>query len=55
MNRTAIHCEPTLFDSLRALPRDYIPQSPDAAGPPIGDPGNDGPTDGPEPESNQNR
>jgi hypothetical protein len=43
----------TSVAGLRALPQDYIPQSPDAAGPPIGDPGNDGPTDRPEPESRQ--
>ena len=41
----------TSVAGLRALPRDYIPQSPDAAGPPIGDEGNDGPTGGSEPES----
>jgi len=41
----------TSVAGLRALPRDYIPQSPEAAGPPIGDPGNDGPTGEPEPES----
>ncbi|NJM92945.1 MAG: FecR domain-containing protein [Rhodospirillaceae bacterium] len=41
----------TSVAGLRAMPRDYIPQSPDSAGPPIGDPGNDGPTDGPEVES----
>jgi hypothetical protein len=41
----------TSVAGVRALPRDYIPQSPDSAGPPIGDPGNDGPNDGPEPES----
>lgn len=45
----------TSVAGLRALPRDYIPQSPDSAGPPIGDPGNDGPTDGPEPEGNSRK
>jgi hypothetical protein len=45
----------TAVAGLRALPQDHIPQSPDSAGPPIGDPGNDGPNDRPEPESNRNR
>jgi hypothetical protein len=46
----------TTVAGLRAMPRDYVPQSPDSAGPPIGDPGNDGPNDGPEPpESNRNK
>ena len=44
----------TSVAGLRTLPRDYIPQSPDTAGPPIGDPGNDGPKDGPGPESERN-
>ena len=43
----------TSVAGLRALPRDYIPQSPDSAGSPIGDPGGDGPNDRPEPESQQ--
>jgi hypothetical protein len=43
----------TSVTGLRALPRDHIPQSPDFPGPPIGDPGSDGPNDGPEPESEQ--
>ena len=43
----------TSVAGLRAMPQDYIPQSPDSSGPPIGDPGNDGPTDRPEPESRQ--
>jgi hypothetical protein len=43
----------TSVAGLRALPRDYVPQSPDSAGPPIGDPSRDGPNDGPEPESEQ--
>jgi hypothetical protein len=41
----------TSVAGLRALPRDHIPQQPGSAGPPIGDPGNDGPTDRPEPQS----
>ena len=41
----------TSVAGLRTPPRDYIPQSPDSAGPPIGAPGNDGPNDGPGPES----
>jgi len=35
----------TTVSGLRALPRDYIPQSPGSNEPPLGDPGNDGPTD----------
>ena len=45
----------TSVAGLRALPRDYIPQSPEAAGAPIGDPGNDGPNEGPEPQSDRQR
>lgn len=44
----------TTVASVRALPRDYIPQPPGSSGPPIGDPGNDGPTDRPEPPSRNN-
>lgn len=42
----------TSVAGLRALPRDYIPQSPDASGPPIGDP-HDGPNEKPEPAGRQ--
>jgi hypothetical protein len=45
----------TSVAGLRALPQDYIPQSPDSAGPPISDPGNDGPNDGPDNESQRQR
>lgn len=45
----------TSVAGLRALPRDYIPQSPDSSGPPIGDPDGDGPNEGPEPESEQRK
>ena len=44
----------TSVAGLRALPQDHIPQSPDTAGAPIGDEGNDGATGGSAPES-QNR
>ncbi|WP_162917367.1 FecR family protein [Dongia deserti] len=43
----------TSVAGLRAMPRDYIPQQPGSTEPPIGDPGNDGPTEGPEPEQDQ--
>lgn len=45
----------TSVAGLRALPRDYIPQSPDSAGAPIGDPGNDGPNDRPESQSSRSK
>ena len=45
----------TSVAGLRSLPRDYIPQSPESAGPPIGDPGNDGPTGTDRPESDRQR
>jgi hypothetical protein len=35
----------TSVAGLRAMPRDYIPQSPDSTEPPLGDFGNDGPND----------
>jgi hypothetical protein len=44
----------TSVAGLRAPPRDYIPPSPDLAGPPIGNPGSDGPNDGPGPQSEWN-
>jgi hypothetical protein len=37
----------TSVAGLRTLPRDHIPQSPDSTEPPLGDPGTDGPNDGP--------
>jgi hypothetical protein len=40
----------TTVAGLRPLPRDYIPQPPGSIEPPLGDPGNDGPTDQPESE-----
>jgi hypothetical protein len=43
----------TTVAATRALPRDYVPQPPDSGAPPIGDPGNDGPTDQPEPPQQQ--
>jgi len=43
----------TTVSSLRALPRDYIPQAPGSTEPPLGDPGNDGPNDGPESEQGE--
>lgn len=43
----------TAVAGLRPMPRDYIPQPPGSDEPPLGDPGNDGPTDRPESESRQ--
>jgi len=43
----------TSVAGLRAMPRDYIPQSPDSTEPPLGDPGNDGPND--PPDNNEQR
>jgi len=45
----------TSVAGLRPMPRDYIPQSPDSTEPPIGDPGNDGPNDQPESESQRQK
>jgi hypothetical protein len=43
----------TAVAGLRPLPRDYVPQPPGSDEPPLGDPGNDGPTDRPESESRE--
>ncbi|HEV8388647.1 MAG TPA: FecR domain-containing protein [Dongiaceae bacterium] len=45
----------TSVSAVRALPRDYIPQSPGSTEPPLGDSGNDGQTDRPDPQVDRKR